>query len=330
MRPAWVEGRVALAERLAGKRQIVDDAAPERELPPYLESFLAHLRLLVGVPFTYLVPDARLLPPESVRFFYLDRSWTDRLVDGAMAVGKIGSREQAHHHGVHPLVAGQLDLSERMVRRLQRRTDFAAAKQGLDADARPAGTITGLLLRSALVSGWPHLDVRAFDTVLQANPSADDAEAHRIRSLRIERLSRSVLIALFDGIPQLVWLEEPHHGVQLGPVKGEDGRIVRPRRADGIADPNRQIPIPSRAADASVVDVRELRRRLQAAAAVPAQTGSAALALELLQVPWRQRFQNADAPSGVAAFQPTIRIADTVARLNVTVMKKAIGGDVDA
>ncbi|MEZ4466479.1 MAG: hypothetical protein R3F43_19015 [bacterium] len=42
------------------------------------------------------VPGARsrLLPDESIRFFYLDRSWTDRLVDGAMAVGQIGTRSR--------------------------------------------------------------------------------------------------------------------------------------------------------------------------------------------------------------------------------------------
>ena len=85
-------------------------------MPPYMELFLSHLRLLVGVPFDYLVADERLLPDESIRFFYVDRSWTDRLVDGAIAVGKIGTREQAHHQGHAPAVNQQVDLSERIVR----------------------------------------------------------------------------------------------------------------------------------------------------------------------------------------------------------------------
>ena len=62
-------------------------AAP---LPDELERWLVGLRLLERVPFHYLVPDARMLPAESVRFFYLDRTWTDRLVDGAMAAGAAG------------------------------------------------------------------------------------------------------------------------------------------------------------------------------------------------------------------------------------------------
>src|SRR6516225_7814276 len=119
MRAAMITGFQALAERMVAKDQI-DATVPESGMPPYMESFLAHLRLLVGVPFDYLVPDARLLPDESIRFFYVDRSWTDRLVDGAVSVGKIGTREQAHHQAQSPVVQQQLDLSERIVRILQR------------------------------------------------------------------------------------------------------------------------------------------------------------------------------------------------------------------
>src|SRR5882762_6694765 len=100
MREAWTTGRQTLITRLSQPGQIPDDA-PEAEMPAYMESFLAHLRLLVGVPFDYLIPDARLLPDESIRFFYLDRSWADRLIDGSISVGKIGTREQAHHHAHH-------------------------------------------------------------------------------------------------------------------------------------------------------------------------------------------------------------------------------------
>src|SRR3954452_15656835 len=88
----------------------------EAELPPYAQSLLAHLRLLVGVPFEYIVVDPALLPAESIRFFHLDRSWTDRLVDGALAVGKIGTREQAHHQAAAPGVNDALDAAETGVR----------------------------------------------------------------------------------------------------------------------------------------------------------------------------------------------------------------------
>src|ERR1700730_1667868 len=119
MRTAWIASPEALRERMIMPQQ-VPPTQPEAEMPPYMESFLAHLRLLIGVPFDYLVPDSRLLPDESIRFFYIDRSWTDRLMDGAISVGKIGTRDQAHHHAQSAGVQQQLDLSERIVRILQR------------------------------------------------------------------------------------------------------------------------------------------------------------------------------------------------------------------
>ncbi len=52
---------------------------PNGVVPPDVVRFLARLRLLEGVPFNYLVPDATMLPLESIRFFYVDRNWLDAL-----------------------------------------------------------------------------------------------------------------------------------------------------------------------------------------------------------------------------------------------------------
>jgi hypothetical protein len=57
MRVAMIAQSAALRERMSNFSQ-VNPAAPEAEMPPYMESFLAHLRLLIGVPFVYLIPDA--------------------------------------------------------------------------------------------------------------------------------------------------------------------------------------------------------------------------------------------------------------------------------
>src|SRR5215469_246007 len=185
MRPAWITGAATLQARMSNPIQVAAPV-PEAEMPPYMESFLAHLRLLVGVPFDYLVPDARLFPDESIRFFYLDRSWTDRLVDGAMAVGKIGSRDQAYHQARSGPTSQQIDLTERIVRDLQRSRDsFANLKQANDSNPVPADIVTGFLLRSAAVSGWPHMDVRAYsqdipDGNTPFDPSVDPAKSAQL------------------------------------------------------------------------------------------------------------------------------------------------------
>jgi hypothetical protein len=326
MRIASITNQAALAERMTAKDQ-VDATIPESGLPPYMEMFLAHLRLLTGVPFDYLVPDAQLLPDESIRFFYVDRSWTDRLVDGAIAVGKIGTREQAHHQAHSADVQSQLDLTERVVRTLQR----GLPRPG-DPDAGPGGIITGFLLRSAAVTGWPAMDVRAFRSVVPAPDGDGDAAAEQwasaaaaaqLTTLRLELLSPSVLLALFDGIPELVWCEEPHHGIEFGVTTTDDVHFTLDRHeAGGQTEQNvPPVPVPVRAANHRVVAVAELRRRLSALGdpnLVP-QTGSAGFAIELLQYPWRQRFEGAQSAQRASsgAFVSKYEVASVITEPDV-------------
>lgn len=301
MRPPFIPSRDALLERLRSPGQ-VPPTTPEAALPDYLESFLAHLRLLVGVPFEYLVPDPRLLPPESLRFFYLDRSWADRVVDGALSVGKVGSREQAHHQEHDAALRSRLDVTERVVRVLQRGlAPFAAAVAGAAGAEAPAGVVTGLILRSAAVSGWPQMDVRAFDAHVADDAPPAELAAHALPLLRLERIAPSVLFALFEGVPRLVWLEEPLSGVPVAVVPtGQGYRLV--------GRPAVTVPLRSRAR--RVVHVAALRRAiLDADAALPADAGSGVLAEALLGRAYRQRFEGRGTRPVVDGFAPSVSVA---------------------
>ena len=339
MRTPTVRGYQALAERMVAYQQL-DASVPEAAMPPYMESFLAHLRLLIGVPFEYLVPDSRLLPIESIRFFYLDRSWTDRLVDGAIGVGKTGSREQAHHQAHSVNIQAQLDLTQRVVRVLQRglpanqetppaaSVDSPAACNAANGDQDCP--VTGFLLRSAAVSGWPSMDVRAFSVDLPTNEGnindpnyaawLKQANAAQLRTLRLERLSPSVLLALFEGVPSLVWCEEPHHGVQFGFFTQGSGYTIGRNEANGMPENTglaNDIPVPMRSGNLGVVAIRELRNTLYRAQGsdpnlVP-QRSSADLAIELLRYPWRQRFEGAGGSAGSSgAFTGKFAVAQQV------------------
>lgn len=324
MRQPLINAAESLRLRLTHFEQVPPEA-PESAMPPYMETFLAHIRLLVGVPFENLVPDPRLLPSESVRFFYLDRSWADRLVDGAVAVGQIGSREQAHDHGSAPALSQQLDQSERMVRRLQRGTDYQVARSEVFAHQAPASVVTGLVIRSSAVSGWPHMDVRAYKTrILEPfETSAPQNLKQQLPSLRIERLAPAVLFALFQGVPELVILEEPHHGVQFG-IRRDAGRLSVPLRdatGNQLLQNQRAITtaVPVRGANGSVVRIKALRDQLAAErAAHPTmveQTGSAAFAVAVLDPPWRQRFEGTQDLAGSAPDAPlglTIGVSQVV------------------
>ncbi len=345
MRAAWTTGANALRERMLNPVQL-QAPSPEAEMPTYMETFLAHLRLLIGVPFDYLVADSRLLPDESIRFFYLDRSWTDRLVDGAISVGKIGTREQAHHQAQSRGVNQQLDVSERIVRILQRGLkDFSTAKQDNDKNQQPGDIVTGFLLRSAAVSGWPQMDVRAFSG--EVAPEADPATVSSkitLPLLRLERLSPSVLVALFQGIPTLVWCEEPHHNVQFGveetasaqlfiPVRNESGhQVISAVPAAGttpqsLSAADAQIRLPMRTGGRRVIAVSQLRKDILAKEAslqakypallLPKQTGAAGFAISVLNPPWRQRFEEQGGDpnaTGTGKFDPAITVAANIDR----------------
>ncbi len=127
--------------------------------PADVAAWFEDLRLLNGVPFNYLLPDERMLPAESIRFFQLDAQWMACLLDGAFSVGRTTSGD---------LVQDQ----------------SAETNPAL----WPAPAVSGFVLRSAVVAGWPGLLVDGLDD-----------EDQPLAALRVERLSDNVLLALFAG-----------------------------------------------------------------------------------------------------------------------------------
>ena len=192
----------------------------------------------------------------------------------------------------------------------------------------PAGVISGFLLRSAAVSGWPSMDVRAFNTVLPQNEGdannpdfknwLQQAAAAQLTTLRLELLSPSVMLALFDGIPQLVWCEEPHHSVQFGFWFANGNGFLDRHTADGATETSgTAIEVPMRAAAPNVVAISTLRDRLHQAQAgdpnIVPQNSSADFAIALLNYPWRQRFQGAGGSGGsTGAFVPRFAVANLI------------------
>ena len=195
------------------------DSGPHA-VPRDLRVWLAGLRLLAGVPFGHLVTDSALLPAESIRFFYVDRGWTDALVEGALSVGTVTTADRSALSALYGTVRGEVDQAERLVR-------LPGVEPGDPVPSGQAGSISGFLLRSRMVSGWPGLHVRGYavDNLALDHPIKDEdvdeddatnATLHRLGLLRVERLAPAVLLVLFDGVPAVVHIEEPRAGVQFG------------------------------------------------------------------------------------------------------------------
>jgi hypothetical protein len=170
------------------------------EMSERLRDWLVGIRLLRDLPFSYLVPDARMLPPESIRFFHLDATWIDRVVDGIFAAANFGTVDFVFSYSVLQMARAAID---------DELTTIAATQVPMTSwtgDQR----ITGMLMRSELARRWPDLIVRAY-TSANADPKLPD-----IAVLRAEPISKDLYIALFAGQPAMVHVREPDVGTRFG------------------------------------------------------------------------------------------------------------------
>lgn len=307
----------------------VEDKVPtDGVVPADIVRFLARLRLLEGVPFPYLVPEADLTPPETIRFFYIDRNATDALVEGSLSVGTANSADRVQLAELYSTVRDEVDVAERLVR--MKDSDAAA----VDAAGRPIGVggpITGFVLRSRLVSGWPAMHVRAYSKDDHPDdltgPDADDA-ADRVRLLRMERLAPAVLLVLFDGIPAVVQIEEPRAGIQFGirrnePANGQQSAYMPLR---DVTHPNNGfltaagnpviVPVQFRRGSPGVINIRQLNADMAKVAAtnMGSTVDPSEFAMQMLRFPLRQVFGAAKVDQGYDAFVATIPVAQLTER----------------
>ncbi|MFJ6617669.1 hypothetical protein ACIQOW_08865 [Kitasatospora sp. NPDC091335] len=276
------------AARAAVTEALDTDDGLRTRLAPVVD-WLGHLLLLAPVPFTHLVPDSRMLPPESLRFFHTDPNWLDALVGGALGIGAQSSRDTLQDAVVAAAV--RTKAAQAAARHRDRQRDAGPG----DPDAT-LGRVCGILLRSALVSGWPHLAVRAVDVAGAPLPV-----------LRVEHLSPTVLLCLFNGVPATVELAEPQEGFRFGV---EDDGLIPLRSL--LPDAGPRLPLGEQLGPDVTFDVlRHLRpsadpavRVLDLASLVPALAtalesahgtdvggvGPADLAPQLVKVPEAIRF----------------------------------------
>ncbi|WP_323121968.1 hypothetical protein [Burkholderia alba] len=248
-------------------------AAAPPDLPQSCVDWLSQLVLLYGVPFDYLVPVASMLPPETIRFFYLDQNYTNRLIDGAASIG-VGSSLEAL-----TLMSQIENVVDQTLRNL---TAARAARTGLPAAGAPAAP-SGFLLRSAVVSGWPGIEV-----------TATDASGRAVALLRLDRLSTDVLICLLADTPAEVRIHQPSESLHFGVIDDHQGNYSATLRYVSGASAGQQIgtrtvPVSLRkGAAANVVDVSKTHdamvAALREAGALPSEglTG-AGFAVEMVQ-----------------------------------------------
>lgn len=143
--------------------------------------FFDALRLLRGIPFNYLVPDGRLIPQESIRFFYIDKYWISALLDGALHTGISTDQDKEVVEFLRECVMDRME-----------------AKYG----AQPA---VGALIRSRLVTDYPGL-------VVEGRTSANTL----VPLTRQEVIAPGLMMALLEEIPAKLALRVPPESLMVG------------------------------------------------------------------------------------------------------------------
>jgi hypothetical protein len=206
-----------------------------------------------------------MLPAESLRFFHVDRAWLASLFDGAFGVGRHSSVDEAADPTRHPRVAALFE-----------------------------SPMSGLLVRSAVVAGWPALAVAGYAALPAGTPESPLPEASRCALLRMERLSGDVLLCLFAGEVRTVDIHQPPEALHFGlgrivDTAGVQKTVKELRNTDGVESGIR-IDVPMRSE--SVVDIDAL---CAAIAKTPgsAQPNSALFALQMIEGVPQVRFVSA-------------------------------------
>ena len=166
-------------------------------MPEQIRVWLADSSLLEGVPFSYLVPDERMLPPESIRIFWLDWLWIECLLDEACSIGRHTNADM--------------------------KRDVEHKKKGHFTNPHPV--VTGVI--SPVVSGWPGLQIDGYHERDSENPP--------VKLLRTARLSPNVLACFFDGEIKKVRIHQKVETLHFGFDK-ELHRLLKKLRNDDGSD----------------------------------------------------------------------------------------------
>ncbi len=210
------------------------------DLPLYVLKWFRDLELLRGIPFNYLVPDEKLLPAESIRFFCVDPLWVDCLQDGAFSIGRVTGA----------------DVIEDSVTR--------SSESGITRDADQK--LTGIIMRSQVVAGWPGLLVDGYDTALANADSIDSTEGNLLPLVRMDKLAKDVLICIFQGEVKTVDIHQKPEAMHSGvdPFGVDDTEITKDlRNASGKLIVGSQISVPWNNSEKRVINLVEFAENMK-------------------------------------------------------------------
>jgi hypothetical protein len=201
-------------------------------MPQRLMDWLTDLRLLRHIPLVYLVPDSTLLPTESIRFFHVDTTWVDRVIDGVFSAANTGTTDAVFCYSLLASARKAVDIE------LEKMASAKAPGVNWSVDTG----MTGMLIRSELARRWPDMIVEAWTEIVGNWDQPHNSKPMAL--LRGENISRDIYIALFAGKPKMVTIREPFSGVRFGVEPqvpdSQTAYKVDSRKTNGVAEMDAQ------------------------------------------------------------------------------------------
>lgn len=224
------------------------DTPTALDLPESVRTWFKNLALLKGLPFNYLVPDERMLPTESIRFFQVDNSWVECLLDGAFSIGRVLSKEHNRDSDLSKHLPGEKKMSGFLLRSdvvsgwpgllvdgyifiedKNREIFNKISEMGIPDELQNVFQGRGLSLPKPLSvmkldkDSWQMTDQnkQLFYTVFYSNNQMEV----KIRLLRMDRLSKNVLLCLFEGLIQAIDIHLKPETLHFGVSEGDDEHL---------------------------------------------------------------------------------------------------------
>jgi hypothetical protein len=174
-----------------------DIALPEANV----QQWIANLMLLNDIPFQNIIADTRLAPQESLRFFYVDPTWIDAMIDGVLSVGNNTSLDAMFTE----VMAGVTKAAGAGIA-----ATIRAGLLGIEPDSKagvlpdPDKLMVGLLFRSVIVADWPgmHVIATASGTVLTP--------------IRFEKIGADIILIIYGAIPDTIVIQQPSQALEFG------------------------------------------------------------------------------------------------------------------
>ena len=168
---------------LTTRSMATDAVNPDPNCAIVLE-WLTQIMLFRNIPFHYLIPNEKLLPIETLRFFFVDTSWLNSVIDG----------------GLSPAVHSDQDQFLRQEIKNQLAT-------------KSPQPLYGVIVRSVVVADWPGLIVTA---LIESATGPQNCEPIEVR-----RLPPNVLMAFFPQPIITCRISQPPEQLRFG-VSGEN------------------------------------------------------------------------------------------------------------